>query len=109
MTIRIQLTAGERPDPIAHTFLEADSGDVIDLSGWAVTATWVHVETGATGTITGTVDGPAGTALVTLSDASMATPGVVELTVWAGNGTLRYASPVYRLCIADPPGTAPAI
>jgi hypothetical protein len=105
---RMALVAGERPDPIEHTFLDED-GDVIDLTGWDGEATWEHMSSGATGSIVGAVDGPAGTVTVTLSDAVMATPGVVDVTVWTGDGSRRYGSPPYRLSLSDPPGSAPTI
>jgi hypothetical protein len=105
---RIALIAGERPDPIDHTFLD-DDGDVIDLTGWDGEATWEHMSTGATGSLVGAVDGPTGTVTVTLTDTVCGTAGVVDVTVWAGDGSTRYASPVYRLSLSDPPGTAPSI
>jgi|GEM_PF-6931569 len=105
---RITLMAGEIPEPIEHTFLDAD-GDAIDLSGYSASATWEHRGTGGTGSLTCTSGDSSGTIAATVTAAAVATAGVVDVVVWAGNGVNRFASPIWRLLIADPPSTAPAI
>lgn len=105
--IRLSFAAGEKPEPLAHTYLDADGGPV-DLTGYNVRATWQHTD-GTTGELTGSTSGSDGTATVTLPSTPLATPGVLDVVVWAGNGTERLASPIYRLSIFDPPHTAPSI
>ncbi len=106
--IRLQLTAGEIPEPLEHTFADAD-GTVIDLTGCAGEASWQRDTDGATGSVDGVVDGPGGTVTVQLTAAVCAVAGVVDVQLWAGDGSHRYASPVWRLLLADPAGVAPAI
>ena len=96
--IRLQVTQGEKPEPIEHTWLDAD-GATIDLSGYSCQALWSHAAAGTSGTITGTVDGSAGTSTVTLTAASLANDGVVDMDLWVGNGVQRYAAK-YRLLVA---------
>lgn len=106
--MRTALVAGERPEPLEWTYTDAD-GVVVDLTGYDGALTWQRDSDGASGEIAGTVDEVAGTVSVVLSDAACSTPGVVDVTVWAGNGTNRYASPTWRLLFSDPPGTPPSI
>jgi hypothetical protein len=105
-TIRLQLTAGEIPEPLEHQFLDAAG---VDLTGYVGRATWERDVDGATGEITGTVDAAEGKVTATMTAASCATAGVVDVRLWAGNGSQRLASPVWRLLLSDPPGTAPSI
>lgn len=107
-TIRLQLTAGEIPEPLEHQFLDA-AGAIINLTGYSGRATWERDVDGATGEITGTVDAAEGKVTVAMTSASCATAGVVDVRLWAGNGSQRLASPVWRLLLSDPPGTAPSI
>ena len=106
--IRIPLMAGEVPEPLAHTFLDSD-GVVMNLTGFSASATWEHRASGVTGTLSCSPGDSTGEIAATVSAAAVATPGVVDVVIWVGNGSYRYASPVWRLAIADPPGTAPAI
>jgi hypothetical protein len=108
--IRLSLAAGGRPEPLDYTYADAD-GVAVDVSAAsAVTLTWEHMSTGATGTIAGTVvDGPAGTVRATLTGAVMDTPGVVDLTFWVTVGSQLWDSQLIRLSLSDPPGSAPTI
>lgn len=106
--IRIPLMAGEIPESLSHTFLDAD-GNVMDLTGFSASATWEHRSSGTTGTLTCTSGDSTGVITATVTAAAVATTGVVDVVIWVGNSTFRYASPIWRLAIADPPGTAPSI
>ncbi len=107
--IRTTLTSGERPEPLEFTFTDAD-GVVFDLTGYNGAASWQR-DDGTYGELSATVDELAGTVSVVLTGDVCDPPGhVVDVTLWVGNGTNRYASPVWRLSFTDPPGlTAPNI
>lgn len=107
--IRRQLIQGEKPEPIEHTFLDAD-GDAIDLTGYTGQGNY-ELPDGTTGTITSgdvTVGGADGTVTLVLPEAVCSLAGVVDLDVWAGNGTQRYAAR-WRLLVQDAVGTPPSI
>lgn len=106
--IRIPLQAGEIPEALTHTFLDAD-GAAMNLIGFTASATWEHRGTGTTGTLTCTNGDSTGAITATVTAAAVASPGIVDVVIWVGNGARRYASPIWRLAIADPPGTAPSI
>jgi len=105
--IRIPLMAGEIPEPLAHTFLDAD-GTAMNLTGFDASAVWEHTD-GTTGTLSCSAGDSTGEISATVSAAAVASTGVVDVVVWVGNGSNRYASPIWRLLIADPPGAAPSI
>jgi len=105
--IRIAATAGEKPEPLAHTWADAD-GTVIDLSGYSHTAEWVNSEAATSGTVGGTVGGVTGVSTVTLPEAALASSGVCRVDLWVGNGVQRYGAK-YMLLIAAAAATAPAI
>lgn len=104
--IRISTTQGEKPEPIEHTWLDND-GNLIDLTGYSCEAFWSNSAAGTSGTISGSVDGSAGTSTVTLPAATLANSGAVDLDIWVGNGIQRYAAK-YRLGVA-PQVSAPTV
>jgi len=104
--IRISAVQGEKPEPVEHTWLDAD-GNIVDLSGYSCQALWSHAESGSTGTLSGSVDGPAGTSTVTPSTAMLASSGVVYLDMWVGNGVQRYGAK-YQFSVAPQVG-APTV
>lgn len=104
--IRIPTTAGAKLEPLAYTFLDAD-GNVIDLTGYSGAASWER-DDGTTGSVAGIVSSVSGTVTVTLPATATDTPGVVDVMLWAGNGTYRLDGERWRLLVSDPPGTAPS-
>ena len=105
--IRIQATAGAKLEPFVHTFLDED-GTVITLTGYTGEATSVTPD-GTTGTVSGSVNGAAGTVTCTLPATATASSGVLDVQLWAGNGTYRLASPIWRVLLAETAGAAPSI
>jgi hypothetical protein len=99
----------EKPSPLVVTFTESDNVTVKDISGYTAQAQWkarlgptmdvVHsfpcslTNTGTDGQVTV----PWGTA--NPSPFDLAT--VVEMEVWVGNGTVRYASEKFRFAVRD--------
>ena len=106
--IRRQLTEGEIPEPIEHTFLDAD-GVAIDITGYSGRATYVLPD-GTTGELSSgvSVGGSDGTVTVTVPSTLCASPGVVDVDIWAGNGVQRYAAR-WRLLVQAAAGTPPSI
>lgn len=98
MTLFIGLyVTGERPDPLEHTFLDAD-GAPIDLTGYTASAV-IQAPNAATGVdVTGvSVPSPAtGTVRVDLGSL-INTPGTWRLEVWVDQEDgRRYASERFR-------------
>lgn len=106
--IRIQVAAGAKLEPFAYQFLDSE-GDIINLAGYSGAASWERLADGTVGSVVGSVDGGTGTVTVTLPATATDTPGVVDVMLWAGNGTYRLDGERWRVLVSDPPGSAPSI
>lgn len=106
----IRCTAGAILDPFQYVFVEAD-GDVIDLTGYTCQVGWTRTSSGETGLITSPIvnGGATGTVTFWVPEALTATgPEVLELVVWAGNGSdLRLDGRRWTVRVAAPIGSTP--
>lgn len=94
-------------DIFIYTFADAD-GTPIDLAGFTGRVTWLRHSTGEEGDFPASaVTGP--TVEFSLPEALSATPDVIDVQVWAGDGICRLDGLPWRIIVADGPGTAPAI
>jgi hypothetical protein len=101
--------AGEVPDPLSYTFLYAD-GTPINLTGYQ--ARFAYAEQAARDApVSRTAAlGPAdGEVVYTWEAADLAVPGRYVGELWAGDGTLRYASVRVRWNVHRPVGPPPSI
>jgi BppU N-terminal domain len=85
--------AGEHPDPITYTFLDA-AGAPIDLQGYQVRFCWAERWTGPVGDANAqTIDAPGGTVSYDWGHSDLAAPGQYTALFWAEKGNQRrYAS-----------------
>ena len=101
---------GEKPNPLVAPFKD-DTGAPVSLAGFAAAIQWrrtgavAPVEKAAAIT---TVDAAADAIRYDWDDTDLAVAGTYRIVMWAGNGTLRYATNVYELQVQDPQvGAAP--
>ena len=103
----IKCAAGTKLEPLVYTFADNDGAE-ISLSGYTAKVTWLKHSTGATGEFD--ADSVSGGAVTfTVPEAVTSEPDIVDLQVWAGNGTARLDGERWRLGVYDGPGTAPSI
>jgi hypothetical protein len=100
--------AGEHPPPLAYTFEDAN-GVPINLTGYSAKLVLTEID-GLPSTADAAVTTPAeGEVTYTWAEGDLATPGVYEAVIWAGNGgTTRFASLPIRF-VVDDAGTTPDI
>lgn len=99
-------TRWEKQPALEVTFQDATQ-TAIDISGFDVEATWKVLnqsppDTPNTFACTLSSDGTDGKVTVpwgTANPSPFSTVGTVELEVWASNGTVRYASEIFRFYV----------
>jgi hypothetical protein len=99
--------AGEKPDPLAPTFTNADGTPLDDIDTWTATARFQRPG----GTVIDVLDLPIEDATVVATFPELDELGTWYAEVWVTNGTLNYASDLYVFDVGTPltgdPGPPP--
>lgn len=107
--LHVPLKAGAKPELFQYTFRDFE-GTAMDLTGYAVKVTWSRYSDGTNGEFDGLMPDPdAGETIFDLPEALAATPDMIGLTVWAGDGTRRLEGQTWIVTVTEANGTAPNI
>lgn len=102
-------TVGEKPSPLAYTFLDS-GGSRMNLSGYTAEFHYRRSDSAVATVGAAVVSDPVnGVVTHVWTGAEFSTPGTWWSEIWVGNGVQRYASKRFEAVVRAQIGAVPAI